>query len=139
VKSPSKSVVLVDDDKEYADLMIEVLATNLDCPVRAFTRPLEALQALPKLNPSVIVTDYNMPQLNGVEFIRKAASLVPAAAFVLMTAHDLSEMQDELDRLHALKGFLAKPCGSRRLAAEIIRVWPLEGQAPSVRRRIPPT
>ena len=117
--------------------MIEILAANLDCPVHAFTRPLEALEVLPQIYPSVVVTDYNMPQLNGIEFIRKAAPLVPEAAFVLMTAHDLSEMQDELDRINALKGFLAKPFGSRRLAAEIVRVWPLDRQAPSARSRIP--
>jgi len=136
VKTPTKSVVLVDDDQAYADLMVEILAQNLDCPVVSFTRPLDALAALPLVAPSVIVTDYNMPQLNGLEFIRKAALLVPHAAFVIMTAHDLSESRDEMDRLGALKGFLEKPFGSRKLAAEILRVWPAgAAPAPAPRQR----
>lgn len=139
MKQPTKSVVLVDDDQAYADLMVEILAQNLDCPVVSFTRPLDALLALPLLAPSVVVTDYNMPQLNGLEFIRQAASLVPHAAFVVMTGHDLSFAQDEMDRLGALKGFLEKPFGSRQLAAEIIRVWPDGGApVPEPRRRTTP-
>jgi DNA-binding NtrC family response regulator len=131
VNPPNKSVVLVDDDKLYADLMIEMIAMSLDCKVHAFTRPLDALEALSSVDPSVVVTDYNMPDLNGLEFIRQASPLVPKANFVLMTGHDLSAFKDEMDRLGALKGFLAKPFGSRKLADEIKRVWPNKGALPA--------
>jgi DNA-binding NarL/FixJ family response regulator len=114
--------------------MVEILAPNLDCPVVSFTRPLDALVALPILAPSVVVNAYNMPQLNGLEFIRKAVPLVPRSAFVVMTVQDLSFARDEMDRIGALKGFLEKPFGSRKLAAEIIRVWP-EGAAPAPENR----
>jgi two-component system, response regulator YesN len=132
VNQLTKSVVLVDDDKAYADLMIEMLAMCLDCPVHAFNRPLDALQALPRVRPSVVVTDYFMPQIDGLEFIRQATPLVPNAPFVLITGHDLSAYQDQMDRLTALKGFLAKPFSSRKLADEILRVWP--GTGATVRR-----
>jgi DNA-binding NarL/FixJ family response regulator len=131
VNQPKKSVVLVDDDKVYAELMIEMIEMSLDCKVHAFTRPLEALKAVQTVDPSVIVTDYNMPQLNGLEFIRKASALVPRANFVLITGHDLSAYKDEMDRLGALKGFLPKPFGSRKLADEIRRVWPANEVAPA--------
>ena len=127
MNQPTKTVILVDDDREYADLMIEMLATSLDCTVLAFTRPLDALQALVHADPSVVVTDYNMPQLDGLAFIRKASSLVPQAVFVLISGHDLSDYKDEMDRLGPLKGFLAKPISSRKLADEIRRVWPGNG------------
>ena len=129
--TPAKSIVLVDDEKSYTDLMTQMLADNLDCPVHAFTRPLEALQAIPGINPGVIVTDYFMPQLNGIEFIRQASPIAPHAAFVMITGHNLSAEEDQLAKLTALKGFLAKPFGWRKLADEILRVWPSEGAAPS--------
>jgi DNA-binding NarL/FixJ family response regulator len=135
VNQPKKSVVLVDDDKVYAELMIEMIEMSLDCKVHAFTRPLEALKAVQIVDPSVIVTDYNMPQLNGLEFIRKASALVPRANFVLITGHDLSAYKDEMDRLGALKGFLPKPFGSRKLADEIRRVWPANKVAPATDAR----
>lgn len=120
----SKAIVLVDDEKSYTDLLTQMLADNLDCPVHAFSRPLVALEALPQLSPGVIVTDYYMPQLDGLEFIRRASALVPEATFVLITGHNLSAEEDTMARLPSLKAFLAKPFGWRKLADEILRVWP---------------
>lgn len=131
--TPAKSIVLVDDEKSYTDLITQMLADNLDCPVHAFTRPLDALRAIPAINPGVIVTDYFMPQLNGIEFIRQATPIAPLAAFVMITGHNLSAEEDQLAKLTALKGFLAKPFGWRKLADEILRVWPSEANSPAHR------
>jgi DNA-binding NtrC family response regulator len=131
--APPKSIVIVDDEKSYTDLLTQMLADNLDCPVHAFSRPLDALKALPTMDPGVIVTDYHMPQIDGIEFIRQASTVAPQAAFVMITGHNLSQQQDQLDRLKALKAFLPKPFGWRKLADEILRVWPEDSAAPSHR------
>jgi DNA-binding NtrC family response regulator len=129
----NKSIVLVDDEKSYTDLLMQMLAENLDCPVHAYSRPLDALKALPQVNPGVVVTDYHMPQLDGIEFIRQATPLVPNAVFVMITGHNLTQYEDQLARLKSLKGFLPKPFGWRKLADEIIRVWPDDSDAPTHR------
>ena len=125
--------MLVDDEKSYTELITQILADNLDCPVHAFTRPLDALKAIPEINPGVIVTDYFMPQLNGIEFIRQASPIAPHAAFVMITGHNLTSEEDKLAKLPALKGFLAKPFGWRKLADEILRVWPPDTTGPTHR------
>ena len=132
VNSPHspKSIILVDDEKSYNDLIKQMLVENLDCPVHGFTRPLEALDALTALDPGVVVTDYFMPEMNGIEFIQRAAPLVPHAAFVMISGNNLSGEQHRMEKLAALKAFLAKPFGWRKLADEIIRVWPPETRAP---------
>ena len=127
---PPKAIVLVDDEKSYTDLLTQMLADNLDCPVHAFSRPTEALKALAQLDPGVVVTDYNMPQIDGIEFIRQASPLVPEAVFVIITGHNLSAENDTMARLVPLKGFLAKPFGWRKLAEEVLRVWPAHLTAP---------
>ena len=125
-----KAIVLVDDEKSYTDLLTYILAENLDCAVHAFTRPLDALEALPRLNPGVVVTDYSMPQIDGLDFVRQASVLVPKAAFVLISGHNLSAETEAMAEIPALKGFLAKPFGWRKLADEILRVWPAQVPAP---------
>lgn len=132
-----RAIVIVDDEKSYTDLLTQMLADNLNCPVHAFSRPLEALKDLPALNPGVIVTDYYMPQLNGLEFIRQATPLVPETTFVMITGHNLSAEEDTMARMPALKGFLSKPFGWRKLADEILRVWPPHLPAPSHRANSP--
>ncbi len=134
--APPKTIVLVDDEKSYSDLLTQMLGEHFDCPVHAFYRPLDALAALPGIDPGVVVTDYYMPQLNGIDFIRKATPLVPLAAFVMITGHNLEPHEDELARLKALKGFLSKPFGWRKLADEILRVWPQEFPVPAPRVRV---
>jgi DNA-binding NtrC family response regulator len=124
VKPVTKAIVLVDDEKSYTELISQLLTENLDCTVVAFTRPKEALQALPDIAPGVVVTDYFMPELNGIDFIRQASPLVPNTAFVMITGHNLTAQADQLAQLPALKAFLAKPFGWRTLADEILRVWP---------------
>lgn len=138
VSAPAtRAIVIVDDEQSYTDLLTQMLVENLNCPVHALSRPLEALRRLPELNPGVIVTDYYMPQLNGLEFIRQASLLIPDAAFVMITGHNLSSEEDTMVRLPALKGFLGKPFGWKKLADEILRVWPPHLVAPSYKADMP--
>jgi CheY-like chemotaxis protein len=132
-----RSILIVDDEKIYAELMAQSIGENLDCTVYAFSRPLEALAALARLDAGVIVTDYFMPQINGLEFTRRAAAIAPKAAFVLITGHNLDSVEDELNGLLPLKGRLQKPFGWRRLADEVLRVWP-GPDAPCIRAEAAP-
>lgn len=119
-----KTIVLVDDEKSYVDLLATMLVEHLETPVLTFTRPLAALEELPKLNPGIIVTDYYMPQLNGFEFIAQAAPLAPDVPFLLITGHAMTLPPEEIARIQPLKGVIAKPFGWRVLATEILRHWP---------------
>jgi two-component SAPR family response regulator len=101
--------------------------------VHSFSRPADALAMLAAIDPGVIVTDYYMPELNGLEFIRAASKVVPQARFVLISGHNLSASEPEMAQLPALQGFLAKPFGWRKLADEILRVWPETSAAPRLR------
>jgi DNA-binding NtrC family response regulator len=131
-KSPAPAVVIVDDEKSYVELMAQMLLDNLDCAVHPFTRPEEALKALPAIDPGVVVSDYFMPDMDGVEFIRQASKLLPDAAFIIISGHDLDAVGHELARLRRLRLRLQKPFGWKPLAEAVIEVWPGEG-APALR------
>ena len=118
--------MLVDDEKSYVDLLSQMLGENLDTPVHSYTRPLDALAEINAVKPAVIVTDYDMPQLNGVEFMRQAAQLCPKAVFVLITGRNLGMNDLDVSDVPALKAFIAKPFRWRHLADELICVWPGE-------------
>ncbi len=132
IHSPHRSIVIVDDEKSYAELIAQMIADNLDCTVYAFTRPMEALGGLSKISAGVVVTDYSMPQMNGIEFIKRASRVVPSAAFIIISGDDLEPLSDDLARLRRLKMRLRKPFGWRPLADAVIKVWP-GADAPSFR------
>jgi len=120
----SRSLVIVDDEQSYVELMAQMLTENLDCPVYAFTRPLEALSGLSKISAGVVVTDYSMPQMDGVEFIKRASKIAPKATFIIISGHDLDPIRDDLARLKQLKMRMQKPFGWRPLAEAVLKVWP---------------
>jgi len=119
-----KALVIVDDEKSYADLLGRLLADSLRCPIRAFTRPLEAIEAIPTLDVGLIVSDYYMPGINGLEFVRRLQTVAPTIPVIMITGHMMELAETDYSDLPALKTILAKPFSWRLLAEEIIRYWP---------------
>jgi DNA-binding NtrC family response regulator len=119
-----KLIVIVDDEPSYAGLMAQLLTDGLECQVAAFTSPLDALAALPSLEVGAIVTDYSMPKLNGLEFVTQAEPLVPGTPFIVTSGHTVGLPVESFRRIAAVKALLQKPVGWRKLAEEILRVWP---------------
>ena len=65
-------ILLVDDEKDILELFTEYLSSN-GFNIISFQNPLDALEYFYK-NPnncSLIITDYKMPQMSGLDFINK--------------------------------------------------------------------
>ena len=118
-----KSVMLVDDEVAYIDLLEQLLGEHLACPVHSFSRPLDALKALPGLDVGLIVTDFHMPGLDGLEFLTEVQKLRPALPAVMITAHEIEMHSAGVRRLPSLKAIVRKPFKWTALAAEISRHW----------------
>lgn len=112
---------MVDDEKSYVDLLATMLTENLGYTVHTFTRPREALAALPSLDVGIVITDYCMPQLTGIDFVRLAAPLLNRVPFIMISGHPVSIPEDLFGPEKPLRALLAKPFGWRKLA-ELIAV-----------------
>jgi putative nucleotidyltransferase with HDIG domain len=78
-------VVVVDDD----DLILKALSRILETAgfeTRCFLRPEEALTSLEAFDPVVIISDYMMPSMDGVAFLKQARTRSPNAVRILCTA-----------------------------------------------------
>lgn len=116
-------VMLVDDEVAYLDLLQQLLGEHLACPVHSFARSLEALKALPQLNVGLIVTDYHMPGLDGLEFLAEVEKLRPGLPAVMITAHEIELSAGKAARLTSLRAIVRKPFKWTALAEEISRHW----------------
>ena len=119
-----KIVVLVDDEISYIDLLEQLLSEHLACPVHGFTKPADALRAMPKLDVGLIVTDYQMPDMNGLEFIKAVQKTNPGIPVVMITAYHLKFTERELKSVPSLKVIVRKPFKWAALAAEVVKYWP---------------
>ncbi|MGC3997377.1 MAG: response regulator [Anaeromyxobacter sp.] len=78
-------VLIVDDD----ELILKALARILEIAgyqVRCYITPEEALEALPREEPVVVISDYMMPTMDGVQFLKAARVKYPSAVRILCTA-----------------------------------------------------
>lgn len=132
---PRPAVLLVDDESAYTELIATTLAHVLDVPVYPFNRPQAALDALPQLEVGLIMTDFYMPQMNGLQFLRRALELKPGAPCLMITGHCTAAADAAEAGLPELKEVLPKPLAPTAVAAAIRRHWPLplphDGVAPA--------
>jgi DNA-binding NtrC family response regulator len=126
-----KTIVIVDDEMSFTELLGSMLGEHFSCPILTFGNPLTAAEALPRLNIGVLVTDYYMPHINGLDLIRRAGNLQPSAPpCILITGHTFDNDADETARLPHFKTILPKPFRWQQLAALIERHWPLTEKLP---------
>ena len=123
-KNGGKIVLLVDDEFSYIDLLQQLLSDHLECPVHGFTKPADALRALPTLNVGMIITDYQMPDINGLQFVAAVQKVDPSIPAVMITAYNMSFTPRELAAVPALKAIVRKPFKWTVLADEVVKYWP---------------
>lgn len=126
---PGKAIVIVDDEMSFTDLLGRMLGDHFKCPIVTFSNPLTLIQSLPRLNVGVLVTDYYMPHLNGLDLIRKAGEIMPLTPCLLITGHSF-EHDDTSANLANFKDILPKPFRWQQLARLIEKHWPGETPAP---------
>jgi len=80
-------VMVVDDEEMVTQSIKNFLTLETDYEVLTYTSPHEALDALGNKQVDVIISDYLMPELNGIDFFLKVKELQPQATRVLLTGY----------------------------------------------------
>lgn len=108
-------VLLVEDSSDLRHLFARVLKGN-GFEVCEAANGREALQCLPGFEPDVVLTDLMMPEIGGIELIRRLRAMPTMAEvpIVAMTAAATTEAIREARRAGAAD-LLAKPFDSRAL------------------------
>jgi len=84
-------IVVVDDEPTIVLMCRRVLEAQGHI-VQGFTSAPAALAQLETDAADLLVVDYKMPELNGLEFIQKAWALRPSLRVVMITAHGTREV-----------------------------------------------
>jgi DNA-binding NarL/FixJ family response regulator len=118
----------VEDDAATLRNLKRMLATDDHCLCMGGFRTVEeSLDAIPRLQPKVVLVDVNLPDGTGVDVVRELAPLLPDTEFVMLTIYQDGDIL--FDALSAgAHGYLLKPVRTEQLLAAIRDV--LEGGAP---------
>ncbi len=115
--------MLVDDEAVYIDLLEQLLAEHLACPVHCFNNAMDALRALPDLDVGLIVTDYNMPEIDGLQFLAEVQRRLPTTPAVMITGYQVNFTEQQMSKVPNLKVIVRKPFKWTALAEHISRYW----------------
>lgn len=113
---PHKNILLIDDDSDDTLFFIEALnAVSSEVICRTMHNPARAweeLQVLEEL-PDIIFLDYNMPMLNGLEFIKRMqqAERLKYIEVIILSTPPEQVMLPWLERNNISVKYISKPAG----------------------------
>ncbi len=119
----SKTVLIVDDSVT----MIMSLKTALEMHGFKIETASNGQLALDKIKsgvkPNLIITDLNMPVMDGLEFIKNVRSILRFTPILILTTESQQKKREEAKKLGAT-GWLVKPVSGNDLINVIKKVLP---------------
>jgi response regulator RpfG family c-di-GMP phosphodiesterase len=109
------TLILVDDEVMVTTTIKGYLQLETDYTIQAFNDSEEADRFLGKQPADVVVSDYMMPRMNGIQLLARARQSQPEASRVLLTGH--ADAQSAITAINevGLFQYLEKPWENAQL------------------------
>ncbi len=106
-----RKVLIVDDESTGRTILAKIIQqAEQDVLVESFDNPIQALSWLDTNHPDLIITDYRMPDINGVELIQQIRQKSACHDIPIMMITVVSEKSVRYDALEAgATAFLTRP------------------------------
>jgi two-component system response regulator (stage 0 sporulation protein F) len=114
--------ILVVDDEENARIALSKILTREGYDVASAANGHEALTYLQARDVELIITDINMPEMNGMAFLRELSRIRPASNVIMITAYGEVESYIEAMNLGAFE-YINKPVKIDELKKIIAKVF----------------
>src|SRR6266436_1935738 len=117
-----RRILLVDDHPMTREGLAANIGRQADLEVCGeASNPAEAMDALARRHPDLMVTDMTMPGRSGLEFIKDVHAMMPELPVLVLSMHDEVLYAERALRAGA-RGYIMKVEGGAKLIAAIRRV-----------------
>jgi len=113
------------DDNENNLFLIEVLCKELELNVKSFSDPVEGLLYVISNEIDMIIIDYMMPDLNGIEFIKEYREKNKKVPIIMVTAAGNDDNVHNEAFVVGVNDFLSKPVNSTLFKARVLNLLKL--------------
>jgi cyclic di-GMP phosphodiesterase len=104
-----RPAVLVVDDDPLVTRLIQRQAAELDFEILTAAEPLAAISLLLKEKIDIVISDYKMPAISGVELLTLVRLNWPLAACIMITASNDIHLAEEVVKSNLVHFFISKP------------------------------
>ena len=112
-------VLVLDDDKLVTSSLKSLLMLEGFTDVVYFNNPKEALEYLKENSRDVIISDFKMPEMSGLEFLTEARKLYPNSSMILLTGYADKEDAIKIINEVGLYKYIEKPWDNDELVINI--------------------
>jgi signal transduction histidine kinase len=113
------TVFIVDDEMMVTASLQTMLTLETTHRVHCYNSPLEALEKVLQLKPDVIISDFSMPGMDGIHFLREVKQLLPEATLILLTGYADKENAIEAINTVGIYRYIEKPWDNEDLKISI--------------------
>ena len=103
------TVLIVDDDEMVLTSLSTLLSLETDYDVKTFVSAIKAIEHLESNIVDLIISDFLMPEMNGLEFLTKAKSFRPEVPRIILTGFADKENAIKLINEVGLYQYIEKP------------------------------
>ncbi len=114
------AILIVDDDPDILDSLRELFQSTLrDVTIHTAEDPLTGLKILDGEDVDLILSDYRMPRMDGIEFLQKALEKIPQVPRILITAYPDTDLARRAVEMAQVENFIVKPFNPTRLVEAV--------------------
>lgn len=113
------TIFIVDDEMMVTASLQTMLTLESNHRVHCYNNPLEALDKLSALRPDVVISDFSMPGMDGIQFLRKVKDVLPEATLILLTGYADKENAIKAINTVGIYRYIEKPWDNEDLKLSI--------------------
>lgn len=110
-----KKILIVDDSATSRLLFKVYLPKDEEFEFHEAENGQDALKLIKEVVPDIVVLDYNMPEINGVDLAKKILEQGAKPVFILLTANIQQNILNDANEL-GFKSVLEKPIDAAKIA-----------------------
>lgn len=120
VIAPQTGVIFIVDDEIMVTASLKtMLELETGHHIHTFNDPREALAAVTELRPDVVISDFSMPGMDGIVFLRNVKNILPEATLILLTGYADKESAIEAINSVGIYRYIEKPWDNAELKISI--------------------
>ena len=119
-KLKGMEIMLIDDDEWIRDSLC-IFFESEGCHITALETAEEGMEAIKKHNYDILVTDYRLPGMDGLELLRHVRGTQPHIMTILITAYKSEDIVSEAIKL-GVQDFIDKPFTTETIEKSLIQL-----------------